>query len=87
MLVDIYKVKRASNPNELVYLFVQAGRKPSELPSEITDPLGELIFEKCLDIQSGQKRIALDTDQAIQDLELDGYYIARVTFEHEVTPV
>lgn len=54
--------------------------------SNLPAALGQWKAFRTLDLERGQKRIAVDVDEAIADIESKGYHVAqaKVTFE-EIT--
>jgi len=81
MKVDIYKVRRTADPAERLFLFVPVGTNIETLPPEKRYDLGDLEFEKTIDIEPGEKRIALNTDEAIRNIEMSGYYVQGTKIE------
>lgn len=75
MNVDVYKSKKSSGPREKTYILVSAGEDIESLPQKVKDQLGELIFFKNIDLVPGKPRIAIDPDQAIQNIQNNGYHI------------
>ena len=75
MKVDVYKVKKTADSTERRFLFVPVGTNIETLPPERRSELGNLEFEKTIDIEHGEKRIALNTDEAIRNIEMSGYYV------------
>lgn len=75
MNVDIYKAKKAPGPREKTYILVSAGESIENLPPEVKEQFGELIFFKNITLVSGKPRIAIDPDEAIQNIQNSGYHI------------
>jgi len=75
MDVDIYKAKNSPGPREKLYVLVPVGSDIGNLPQEVKEQLGELIFFKNLTLEPGKPRIAVDPANAIQNIENDGYHI------------
>jgi hypothetical protein len=70
MKVDIYKVRQNPDPTVRRYLFVPSGTDVTTLPQEIRADLGNLEYDKTIDVHPGEKRIALDADEAIKRFAL-----------------
>ena len=56
-----HKRRNTDDPTERRFLFVPVGTNIETLPSERRDDLGDLEFEKTIDIVPDRKRIALNT--------------------------
>ena len=74
MEVDIYKAKKSPGPREKTYIMVRSGSDINNLPNELKEKTGELSFFKKMTIKRGQKRIALDPNEAITNIEEKGYH-------------
>lgn len=85
MLVDIYKAKRTTSSGERIYVFVEKGKDLKTLPPDLLAETGELEFEKEMEIRPGEKRIALDTDEAIDQISNRGYHLEAPRIESTVT--
>jgi hypothetical protein len=85
MEVDIYKAKKSPDPAERRYIFVPKGKKIDELPPDLKNRIGDLNYEKTIDIKPGEKRIALDSDEAIRNIESSGYHEQGTRIEVSVT--
>ena len=85
MKVDIYKVRRTADPAERRFLFVPVGTDIETLPPARRGDLGDLEIEKTIDIEPGEKRIALNTDEVIRNIEMTGYYVQDVRIETNVS--
>jgi hypothetical protein len=85
MKVDIYKVRRTADPAERRFLFVPVGTDIETLPPERRGDLGDLEIEKTIDIEPGDKLIALNADEAIRNIEMSGYYVQGVRIETKVS--
>jgi uncharacterized protein YcgL (UPF0745 family) len=79
MRVDIYKARKPSSPSNRQYVFVPKGQNISTLPEHLKKL--RLDYEKTLDIQPGEKRIALNTDEAITNIKKVGYYTQSTKIE------
>lgn len=75
MKVDIYKVKHADQSGDRVFLFVQEGTDVRSFSQDLLAEVGEMEFEKAIDIRPGEQRIALDTDEAIDNINSYGYHV------------
>jgi uncharacterized protein YcgL (UPF0745 family) len=86
MRVDIYRAKILPGNHEKLYIFVPTGTDVENLPADVLERTGGLVLEKKIDIQPGEKRIALDTDEAIKNLEEKGYHEqgSKIVFEIRV---
>ena len=74
MKVDIYRSKKSPGNHEKLYIFVPENSNIEDLPAEIHEKTGGLVREKTIDIQPGEKRIALNTDEALKNLKEKGYH-------------
>lgn len=81
MDVDIYKAKKSPRPREKKFVFVRAGADVNSLTQDLKEHLGELLFFKKMTIKRGEKRIALDSDEAISNIEANGYHIQGTKIE------
>ena len=75
MEVDIYKATSLSSATEKVHIFVPSGSSVEELPDDLKERAGELVFEKQLEINPGDQRIALDADEAIRNIDDQGFHV------------
>lgn len=74
MKVNVYRAKNSPDNRAINYILVKEGFNLDLLPSELKDRTGDLIPEKTIDLKPGEKRIALNTDEAIKSLEENQYY-------------
>ena len=74
MKVDIYRAKKSPGTHEKLYIFVPADSNIEDLPAEIHEKTDGLVLDKTIDIQPGEKRIALNTDEALKNLKENGYH-------------
>lgn len=74
MKVDVYRAKKIPGIHENLYVFVPAESNVEGIPRELKERTGGLVYEETIDIQPGEKRIALDTDDAIRNLSEKGYH-------------
>jgi uncharacterized protein YcgL (UPF0745 family) len=84
MKVDIYRAKKSPSPYENIYIFVPEGSNVENLPDEIKEKAGGFDLEKKLDIKPGEKRIALNTDEAIKNIEEKGYHVQGSKIEVQI---
>ncbi|NWH06862.1 YcgL domain-containing protein [Desulfobacter latus] len=84
MKVDIYRAKKSPGPHEKLYIFVPSGSDIEMLPTEIKEKTGGLVVEKTIDIQPGEKRIALDSDEALKNLSEKGFHEQGSKIEIEI---
>jgi uncharacterized protein YcgL (UPF0745 family) len=64
------------NKNQSVFIIVDASRDLLPVPIEIQKRFGGLSFFKELDLNlNDPERIALDTKQAISDIQRQGYHV------------
>ena len=84
MKVDIYRAKKSPGNHENLYIFVPTGSKVEDLAPEILEKTGGLVIEKTIDIQPGEKRIALNSDEALQNLTEHGYHEQSSKIEFEI---
>ncbi len=81
MKVDVYKGRNRPRKDVTVHLFVESEEDPiSKVPAEALAELGELDKIKELDLEEGQTRIGLDTNQALKNLKEQGYHIQSSEF-------
>jgi uncharacterized protein YcgL (UPF0745 family) len=85
MKVDIYKVRKTADPAERRFLFVPVGTNIETLPPERRAELGNLEFEKTIDIEPGEKRIALNTNEAIRNIAMSGYHVQCAKIETRIS--
>ena len=81
MQVDIYKAKKSTGPREKQYVMVRSGTELTNIPDDIKQQTGDLIFFKTITIQRGDKRIALDANEAISNIEAQGYHVQGTKIE------
>ncbi|WP_144301349.1 hypothetical protein [Oceanidesulfovibrio indonesiensis] len=74
MKVDVYQVKLRMPTGQGVSLLVPAGTDLNTLPAKVRD-LGELHFDKTIDLETSDTRIALDSEKAIANIGKDGYHL------------
>lgn len=73
-------------PNTRFLLAVKRGVNPQEVvPSSTLSELGNLEKHISIDIQPGDKRIALNSEEAINEIESKGYYVSNVTMNISVS--
>ncbi|QTA86177.1 YcgL domain-containing protein [Desulfonema magnum] len=75
MKVDIYKARKIPSPTERMYVFIPSDKSPDFLPDEVMRAAGALDFEKKISIRPGEKKIALNTDEAVRDIREKGFHI------------
>ncbi len=85
MEIDIYKVKKSLEPGERKYILVPKGYDIAQLPKELIEDLGDLEHKRTISINAGEKRIALDTDEAIKNIESKGYHIQGAKIEFRIS--
>ncbi len=81
MKVDIYKSKLKQSYGKRTYVFVRHGRELKELANQELIDLEPLELEKTIELSPGENRIALDSDEAINNIENKGYHIQAVKIE------
>lgn len=74
MKVDIYKAKNSPPNRGKLYILVRSGSDINGLPEDVRERTGELSFFKKMTIKRGEKRIALNPDEAILNIEEHGYH-------------
>jgi uncharacterized protein YcgL (UPF0745 family) len=85
MKVDIYRAKKSPGIHEKIYIFVNSGAEIQNLlPPEVLKKTDGLVFEKTIDIQPGENRIALDSDEALKNLSEQGYHVQGSKIEFKV---
>ncbi|WP_353573166.1 hypothetical protein [Candidatus Albibeggiatoa sp. nov. BB20] len=79
MQVDIYKVKKRKKPQITEFLMVESGfdYKKKVSPDEL-NKLGELIFSRQIEINPGEQRIALNSNDVIEEINKKGFHIETV---------
>lgn len=75
MKVEVYKPKKALAKKESVRIIVKEGYNIDDLPDELKQKAGGFDLEKKKEIKAGEQRIALDSDEAIKNIEENGYHI------------
>ncbi len=85
MQVDIYKAKKSPGPREKQYIMVKSGAELSVLPDDIKQQTGDLLFFKTMTIKRGDKRIALDVNEAILNIEAQGYHVQGTKIEIHIS--
>lgn len=85
MQVNVYTMIGPS-VEPMTYLFIEATKNLQEavrtLPPEHSQNLFKL--EKTINIERGEKRIALNTDEAIDSIKQNGFYINRAEIKISV---
>ena len=84
MKVDVYRAKKSPGSHENLYIFIPSGSNVDHLPPEILKQTGELSIEKTIDIQPGEKRIALNSDEALKNIREHGYHLQGSKIEFEI---
>lgn len=84
MDVDVYKSKISPSPRETIFILVRSGSNIEDLPEHVKQEHGELIFHKKITIKRGEKRIALDPNEAINQIENEGYFIQSTKIEFHI---
>ncbi len=86
MEVDLYKAKKTPEPKEVrTFVFVQKGTDIKSLSNEVTDRCGKLFYQKTLKLEPDENRIALDTNEAIDNIDKYGYYIKDTRITMQIT--
>lgn len=80
MKVDIYK----SNINGNKFLSVQSGTDVTQIKTIDTDYAQVSPHKMGLDIKEGDGRIALDSGEAIHQIENHGFYLHQITVKFSV---
>lgn len=76
MKIDIYKIKKHDTPRSRKFLLVRAGENP---PMNLND----LVYLKEITIKPDDKRIALDTNEAISNIKQNGFHIQETKLPHK----
>lgn len=84
MKVDIYKIRKTTDPAERRYLLIPSGADLTTLPQELRTDMGELEYERTIDILPGEKRIALEADEAIKNITSMGYHIQGTQIQSKI---
>ncbi|MEW6261561.1 MAG: YcgL domain-containing protein [Thermodesulfobacteriota bacterium] len=77
MKVNIYKGRKTPSPRERLYVLVRAGYDINNLPLTVKEQTGDLIFKKTIDLKPGEKRIAIDSNETIDNIKKNGYHLQR----------
>lgn len=75
MKIKIYQASKTHSNSGIFYVFIPSDKEINEIDILESDRLGRLIYYKDLEINPGEKRIALDADKAIQSINEKGYHI------------
>ena len=80
MRVKVYKAMKSPSNSSVVYVFIEEDKdiKDIDIPVPVKDRLGDLRQVNSLEINHGEKRIALDADDAINNINKTGYHIQGV---------
>ena len=73
--MNVCKALKIPGSTERMYIFIPSDRTVGFLPDEVKQRAGDLNFEQEIDIRPGERRIALDTDEAIRDIRRKGFHI------------
>ncbi|WP_162179675.1 YcgL domain-containing protein [Solidesulfovibrio alcoholivorans] len=78
MQVDIYDAERtpSSVGKARASLLVPKGTDIRTIPAEVLESLGKLSFRESMNLSEGEKRIALDTNKALKELQTKGWYVS-----------
>lgn len=84
MEVDIYKSIKSPEPTQRRYIFVPKGKNIIDFP-ELKEQINDFNYEKTIDINPGELRIALDSDEAIRNINAKGYHEQLTQLEVRMT--
>ena len=86
MKVDVFSLKKTLAPEVKTRILVPHGDNLTNLPDEIKTKAGGFTFMATLDIQKDENlpRIALDTNEALANLEKVGYHIQDVKIDFSI---
>lgn len=80
MKIDVYKLKNTSS-TQMTHIMIKSGTDLDNIPTNIRNKLGQCVFVRTMDIRSNDKRIALDSAEAISNIEIQGYHIQKTNIE------
>jgi len=80
----MYKAKKSPGPREEFYILVRSGTDINSIPQKIRNEVGELLLFRKMTIRRGEKRIALDSDEAISNIEKEGYHVQDVRINMQI---
>lgn len=83
MEIDLYMARRRPGRDVRVYLLMPAGKPLESVPREVKEKLGDLDFKKRTQIKSGEKRVGLEADEALRNLEDAGYHVQVVEMDQK----
>ena len=79
MKIKIYRASNAPTNRAISYVFISSNEDIENIkkviPNVILEKLGTLTFFKEMEINPGEKRIALDADEAINNITNNRYHI------------
>jgi|GEM_PF-5114118 len=78
MKVDIYKTKNRPSLDELCFVFVPMGFEIENLPVDVKKTTGNLYFQQQMDLERGERRIGMFSDQTLEEIEKIGYSLQSV---------
>lgn len=81
MKVDIYKAIGSKIEAKRWYVFVEKGMKTDFLPDKVKQAADRFSLSDSLTISQGQYRIALNTDEAISNIQKNKFHLQGVNIE------
>ncbi len=81
MRVDVYKAIGSKIEAKRWYVFVETGMKIDFLPDKIKQAADRFSLFQSLTISQGEYRIALNTDEAISDIQKNKFYLQGVNIK------
>ncbi len=71
--------------NSLFSVIIPASADLTSVPREVIDKLGSDYKTKELDLKPGEARVALCSDEAIADIERQGYHTVQATITSTIS--
>lgn len=86
MKVDIYKAIGSRMDQKNWFILIESGKDIKNLiPEKIWKQVDNFSFNKSIEIHPGEHRIALDSTEAITDINKNGYYIQGVNLNINIS--
>ncbi len=85
MKVVMYKEKNNPDPYVRRYVLIPTGKDTTTLPEQLRMDLGDLELDRKIVIHPGEKRIALDIDEAIKKIVTEGYYMQETQIQSKLS--
>jgi len=81
MKVDVYKAIGSKIEAKRWYVFVKKGIEPDSFPDKVKQAADRFSLSQSLTISQGEYRIALNTDEAISNIQKNKFYLQGVNIE------